>query len=105
MRRVWNEIRLFARTVFARFVRTPCLVKNILQQKIARRRLAIVVAAFLVCAYAGGVLSYVWLFSPDIGVRCAFTPVVNHFNDEFLFEKYGEAPAGNDTITRLGDQD
>jgi transcriptional regulator with GAF, ATPase, and Fis domain len=78
-------------------------VRNVLRQKIARRRLAIIVAAFLVCAYAGAVLSYVWLFSPDIGVRCAFTPAVNHFSDEFYF--HGDAPKGDDTITRLGDQD
>jgi transcriptional regulator with GAF, ATPase, and Fis domain len=65
--------------------------------------LAIVAAAFLVCAYAGGVLGYVWLFSPDIGVRCAFTPAINDFNREFLIA--GKAPKGDDTITQLGDQD
>jgi transcriptional regulator with GAF, ATPase, and Fis domain len=79
----------------------------LLQRKIARRRLAIVAAAVLVFAYAGGVLSYVML-TPDIGVRCAFTPVVNHFNPDFLFRtgsSKGEILSGDDEIVQIGDQE
>jgi transcriptional regulator with GAF, ATPase, and Fis domain len=65
-------------------------------------------AGLLVFAYAGGVLCYVML-TPDIGVRCAFTPVVNQFNDDFLpdFEKEStEEPRlqGDDEIVQIGDQ-
>jgi transcriptional regulator with GAF, ATPase, and Fis domain len=77
------------------------------QRKSARRRLAIVAATVLVFAYAGGVLSYV-MNTPDIGIRCAFTPVVNHFNHDFLFS--GDLPGaqaldGDDEIVRIGDQE
>jgi len=76
----------------------------LLRQPIARCRLAIVIALFLVCAYATGVISYVML-TPDIGVRCAFTPVVNHFNPEFLFESDADPLQGDDTIVQIGDQE
>jgi len=80
----------------------------LLQRKSARHRLAIVAAMVLVFAYAGGVLSYVWMM-PDIGVRCAFTPVVNHFNDRFFFDPESsqevEKPTGDDEIVRIGDLD
>ncbi len=49
----------------------------------ARRRLLIVVVALLVCAYALAVLGYV-VVTPEIGVRWAFTPIVNHFYSQFL---------------------
>jgi transcriptional regulator with GAF, ATPase, and Fis domain len=103
MRRAWNEFRFVTRRLLALPFRALCLARNVLRQKIARRRLVIVMAAFLVCAYTGGVLGYVWLFSPDIGVRCAFTPTINHFNRGFLIK--GEEPEGDDTITQLGNQD
>ena len=53
------------------------------RQPASRRRLFIVVAAVLVCSYAFAVLAYV-IATPEIGVRCAFTPVVNHFYPAFL---------------------
>ncbi len=53
------------------------------RQPASRRRLYIVVAALLVCTYALTVLAYV-IATPEIGIRCAFTPVVNHFYPAFL---------------------
>ncbi len=79
----------------------------LLQRKGARHRLAIVAATVLVFAYAGGVISYVMMM-PDIGVRCAFTPVVNHFNERFYFEpasRNAKPPSGDDKIVRIGDAD
>jgi transcriptional regulator with GAF, ATPase, and Fis domain len=78
----------------------------LLQRSIARRKLAIVAATFLVFAYAGGVLLYV-MRTPDIGVRCAFTPVVNQFNSDFLFStetRPSEPLRGDDEIVQIGDQ-
>ncbi|HZY86745.1 MAG TPA: hypothetical protein VFE78_18065, partial [Gemmataceae bacterium] len=86
------------------------LPSALLRQRVARRRLWIVVAAFLVCGYAAGVLGYV-LGRPEIGIRCAFTPVVNHFYPEFLYpEGQSPLPEGQtplqegDRIVRLGGQ-
>jgi transcriptional regulator with GAF, ATPase, and Fis domain len=52
-------------------------------QPVVRRRLFILVTAVLVCAYALSVLAYV-IATPEIGVRCAFTPEVNYFYSKFL---------------------
>ncbi len=79
-------------------------LSTLLRQKIVRRRLAILAATALVCAYAVGVNSYVML-TPDIGVRCAFTPVVNQFHSEFLFQPDAQPLQGDDTIVQIGDQD
>ncbi len=84
------------------------LLGILLQRQSARHRLAIVASAVLVFAYAGGVLSYVMMM-PDIGVRCAFSPVINHFNDNFLFRGASpdsvppeEKPNGEDEIVHIG---
>jgi transcriptional regulator with GAF, ATPase, and Fis domain len=79
----------------------------LLQHKSARRRMAIVAATVLVFTYAVGVLSYVMMM-PDIGVRCAFTPVVNHFNERFFFapaSPNAEKLSGDDEIVRIGDKE
>src|SRR5262249_16237044 len=55
----------------------------------------------LVCAYAVGVLWYV-LAAPDIGVRCAFNPVVDRFYPEFLQPEDQEPLRPGDTIVQLG---
>ena len=75
------------------------------EKQFARARLAIIVSAFLVCAYAVAVISYV-MATPDIGVRCAFTPAVNHFSPDFLYpdQEHAEKLDANDTIVQLGDQ-
>jgi len=83
------------------------LLGLLLQRKGARDRLAIVAATVLVFAYAGGVISYVMMM-PDIGVRCAFTPVVNQFNDRFYFAPASQGarpPSGDDKIVRIGGVD
>lgn len=84
---------------FSDWVRT--LVKAVAHQPIARRRLVIVLAAFLVCGYALGVLGYV-LAIPEIGIRCAFTPVVNHFYPEFLYPESQERPREGDVVKQVG---
>src|SRR4051794_25984445 len=68
---------------------------------VARRRAWIVCAAVFVCAYAVGVLGYV-LLTPEIGVRCAFTPVVNHFYDEFHYPGSGPMLQPDDRIVEVG---
>jgi transcriptional regulator with GAF, ATPase, and Fis domain len=73
------------------------------RHRVARQWLWIVAAAVLVCGYAAGVLGYV-VIRPEIGVRCAFTPVVNHFYAEFLYPE-GQPPLQEgDRIVRLGGQ-
>jgi transcriptional regulator with GAF, ATPase, and Fis domain len=64
--------------------------------------LIIILAAMLVCGYAAGVIGYV-RSTPEIGVRCAFTPVVNYFYDNFLLPAKQEPLRPGDRITRLGD--
>src|SRR5215467_3604462 len=76
---------------------------TLVNQPAARRRFLIILATFLVCGYAVGVLGYV-LATPEIGVRCAFTPVVNHFYTEFLYPPGQEPLREGDRIVRLGNQ-
>src|SRR5947209_3101064 len=64
-----------------------------------RRRVLIVAATALVLAYAAGVLGYS-LATPEIGVRTAFSPVVNYFEDDFRFA--GEALRPGDRVVRVG---
>src|SRR5262249_35116744 len=44
--------------------------------------------------------------TPEIGLRCAFTPVVNHFDPDFLAfrEQFPQRIHEGDTITQVGDQ-
>jgi transcriptional regulator with GAF, ATPase, and Fis domain len=58
------------------------------------------VAAVLVCAYAAAVIAFV-RSSPEIGVRCAFTPVVNYFYPEFLYWPERGGLKTGDQIIRL----
>src|SRR5262245_21887864 len=57
---------------------------RLLREPALRSRACIVLAAVLICAYAAGVVAHV-VTLPDIGVRSAFSPEVNHFHEEFLF--------------------
>jgi transcriptional regulator with GAF, ATPase, and Fis domain len=75
----------------------------IVRQKVVRRRLWVVLATFLVGSYALWVLGYV-LATPEIGVRCAFTPVVNYFYSEFLYPENQAPLREGDRIVQLGDQ-
>jgi DNA-binding NtrC family response regulator len=75
----------------------------LLRQRACQCRLVIVLAAFLVCGYAAGVLGYA-VVTPEIGIRCAFTPVVNHFSREFLYPEDQEGLREDDVILRIGNQ-
>src|SRR5262245_2727783 len=71
---------------------------------IARRRAWILIAGTLVCLYSVAVLTYV-LTLPEIGIRCAFTPVVNFVYPDFLYPTGQKAPLKQgDRIVKLGDQ-
>jgi transcriptional regulator with GAF, ATPase, and Fis domain len=63
--------------------RLPALLLSALRTPFARRRFLIVFAAAIVCSYAAGVLWYVREV-PDLGLRCAFTPVVLDVDPAFL---------------------
>jgi transcriptional regulator with GAF, ATPase, and Fis domain len=67
----------------------------------ARCRAWVVCATVFVCAYAVGVLGYV-LMTPELGIRCAFTPVVNHFYDEFLYPDDQPPLRQDDRIVEVG---
>jgi hypothetical protein len=69
----------------------------------ARHRAGIGLVSFLVCAYSISVLSYV-LATPEIGIRCAFTPVVNHFYTEFLYPSDQVPLQEGDRILAVGGQ-
>ena len=73
-------------------------------EPIARRRAWLVLAAVLVCGYSLWVLGYV-IAMPEIGVRCAFTPVVNNFYSEFLYPEDQEPLREKDIIVKVADQD
>jgi len=75
---------------------------DLLRQPTLRRRALILVAAVLVCVYALGVHFYV-LLTPEIGVRCAFSCVVNHFYPEYLCPEGQEPLRFGDEIVRVGD--
>src|SRR5579862_3728212 len=56
-----------------------------------RSRACIVLAAVFVCLDAVGVVAYVATL-PDIGIRSAFSPLVNHFHEDFLFPAEQKTP-------------
>jgi transcriptional regulator with GAF, ATPase, and Fis domain len=69
-----------------------------------RQRTWVVAATLLVSGYAAWVMLYV-LTTPELGFRCAFTPVVNHFHEEgFLFPRNQEPLREGDRIVQVGDQ-
>ena len=77
-------------------------VRSLTQQRTGRHHLAIIAAAVVVFGYALSVLGYV-MFTPEIGIRCAFTPVVNHFYKEFLYPTDQEPLCPGDRIVQVGD--
>ncbi|HVS34930.1 MAG TPA: sigma 54-interacting transcriptional regulator, partial [Gemmataceae bacterium] len=79
----WNPFRALPNFGAAMLHRLGRLGAAVCAQAAARRRLFIVIAALLVSTYAFAVLAYV-ITTAEIGVRCAFTPVVNHFYPQFL---------------------
>jgi DNA-binding NtrC family response regulator len=75
--------------------------RALFHQPVVRRRVWVVVATGLVCAYALGVLSYV-LATPEIGVRCAFTTEVHNFFPEFLYPTGQASLQIHDQIVQVG---
>jgi len=67
------------------------------------QRLFLVAAGLLVSAYAFCVLFYV-LSAPELGVRCAFSTVVNHFYPQFLYSESQEELQEGDRILQVADQ-
>jgi transcriptional regulator with GAF, ATPase, and Fis domain len=61
----------------------------------------IVAATVLVLGYAAGVLGYA-LATPEVGVRTAFSPVVNFFDEEFYYS--GELLKPGDRVTEIAGQ-
>jgi transcriptional regulator with GAF, ATPase, and Fis domain len=72
-------------------------------QTITRRRFLVVGASLLVSAYALGVIAYV-LTIPEIGIRCAFTPVVNYVFEDFTYPEGQDPLQPGDRIIQLGNQ-
>ena len=102
---IWDRLSRVSAWHAALHGRALLLISALREHPFSRARLAIIASAFLVCAYAAGVISYV-MATPDIGVRCAFTPAVNHFSPDFLYDKEHAEPLDpNDIIVQLGDQE
>ena len=72
-------------------------------RRCSEQRAFLVIASLLVCAYALSVLFYV-LSTPELGVRCAFSPVVNHFYPEFSYLKNSGHLWEGDRIVQVADQ-
>ncbi len=79
------------------------LMQTLWREPIARRRAWILLAGLLICLYSLSVLAYV-ISLPDIGVRCAFTEVVNYFYPEYLYPEDQSPLLAGDQIKQLGDQ-
>jgi transcriptional regulator with GAF, ATPase, and Fis domain len=62
------------------------------------------IAALLACVYAVAVMGYV-VGTPEIGVRCAFTRVVNHFYPEYLAPWQVETLRDGDIVTAVGGEE
>ena len=78
--------------------------RALFRQPITRCRLVIVTTGAFVLLYALSVFGYV-LHSPEIGLRCACAPIINHVDDSFAYIHGSEpAPQVGDTITQLGSQ-
>src|SRR5947208_3072340 len=80
------------------------LSQAIRHDPIARRRLAIVLIAFVVASYAITVLGYV-LFTPEVGIRIGFTPVVSRFYPDFLYPETQALLREGDQVLALGDRE
>jgi transcriptional regulator with GAF, ATPase, and Fis domain len=100
--RAWDRISLLARRIALLSAKLWSLLQAFQEHRIARRRMAILVSACLACTYALGVMSYV-MRTPEIGVRCVFSPIVNHFDSDYLYADQQKLLEG-DTIIELGNQ-
>jgi transcriptional regulator with GAF, ATPase, and Fis domain len=79
------------------------LARALWTDPITRRRGWILLAGCLICVYSLAVLAYS-LTLPEIGVRSAFTPVVNFFYRDFLYPEDQEPLRQGDRITELAGQ-
>jgi transcriptional regulator with GAF, ATPase, and Fis domain len=68
-----------------------------------RQRVWSLFAAALACCYSLSVLYYV-ITTPELGLRCAFAPVVNHFYESFRCPDDQPTLERGDRIVELGDQ-
>ena len=68
-----------------------------------RPRWFILLASCFVCGYALSVFAYV-LSLPDIGLRCAFSPVVNRSDPSYAPKGQSWPDLRDYTILQLGDQ-
>jgi transcriptional regulator with GAF, ATPase, and Fis domain len=100
MRLPWRVIPFVRKLCGPSLARLGILSETVWRQPRARYRLLIVVAAILVSVYAFGVLAYV-IATPEIGVRCVFSPVVNHFYSEFLDPPDQEPIREGDTVVAV----
>ncbi len=69
------------------------------------RKVLLILAGILVCLYSLSVLWYVqWI--PDIGLRCAFHPTVQHAHPDYARTDNGRfrSPQSGDTIVQVGDR-
>jgi transcriptional regulator with GAF, ATPase, and Fis domain len=79
----WHHpVQTHYRTALAKLGEAAQWCLGQLRESVVRRRLLIIVAAVLVCAYALAVLGYV-LSIPDMGLRCAFSPTVSHVYPDY----------------------
>lgn len=90
-------------TARPRFQKARAALQVLRTDATVQRRAGIVLAAVLVCGYAIGVMAYAQSV-PDIGIRCAFTPVVNRFNPEFRYPPDQDPLQPYDRVIKLGDQ-
>jgi transcriptional regulator with GAF, ATPase, and Fis domain len=79
-------------------------VFEFLRRPVYRRRLFVVLAGLFVCFYAAGVFWYV-LWVPYLGLRCAFTPVINQVTDGFVRVPEGQEEPALDgcAVVQVGD--
>src|SRR5436305_1481415 len=74
------------------------------REPVVRNRALIVLAGVFVCLYGLNVIAYV-LSRPDLGVRTAFSTVVNHFDEDALVEGQKDSLRRRDRIVRVGGEE
>jgi transcriptional regulator with GAF, ATPase, and Fis domain len=86
--------------MFGPVVRTA---RQYLSQPSGRRRVFIVLASIFIAGYCLAIFSFV-LSIPDIGLRCAFKPIVNRVFPEYVFDTEGQDARElvGATITKIG---
>src|SRR5262245_9128594 len=83
LREVWSRLWSHCVRLAAAALQLASTSVGSLREPSCRQRLLILLAAILVCAYAIGVFSHVST-TPDLGLRFAFSRIVNRVYPEFL---------------------